>query len=92
MSFRPTLHPRLGRSWRQRMRKRLYKTIRRCHWCKTPFDEPVAFSEERGYPIWTTGQRFPTLDHIVPLGQGGHNRRSNLTLACKPCNSDRQHW
>lgn len=30
-----------------------------------------------------------TLDHVVPLGRGGTNRRDNLVLACSPCNQRR---
>lgn len=30
-----------------------------------------------------------TLDHRVPLGRGGTNRRDNLLLACRECNHDR---
>ena len=26
------------------------------------------------------------IEHIIPLGRGGTNRVSNLTLACRPCN------
>lgn len=28
-----------------------------------------------------------TLDHVVPVAQGGVNRSSNLVTACDPCNT-----
>ena len=28
-----------------------------------------------------------TIDHVVPLSRGGTNRRDNLTVACRRCNS-----
>lgn len=31
-----------------------------------------------------------TLDHIVPLSRGGLHQRSNVTPACRPCNSAKQ--
>lgn len=30
-----------------------------------------------------------TLDHVVPLSRGGANDVSNLTTACRPCNSSK---
>jgi hypothetical protein len=27
------------------------------------------------------------IDHVVPVAMGGTNRRGNLVLACRPCNS-----
>lgn len=28
-----------------------------------------------------------TMDHIVPLAQGGRSVKGNVVVACKPCNS-----
>ena len=33
--------------------------------------------------------RAATIEHIVPLSRGGKDNRSNITLACKPCNQAR---
>lgn len=30
-----------------------------------------------------------TVDHIIPMSQGGDHRLKNLTLACAPCNSQK---
>lgn len=34
-------------------------------------------------------EKTATIDHIIPLGKGGSNRRDNLTLACHPCNKSK---
>lgn len=36
--------------------------------------------------VWKT-RRFPTVDHIVSLENGGTNERSNLRVICNSCNS-----
>lgn len=82
------MHERLDRPWRKRMRKRLWRKQKHCRWCKRRFDEPVK-TTQTGMPIWVIGQFWPTLDHVKPLGQGGTNLQSNLTLACSKCNHDR---
>jgi 5-methylcytosine-specific restriction endonuclease McrA len=81
------MEERLGESWRKRMRKRLFRKQKCCRWCGAKFDEPDRF--EGSMPVWATGQRFPTIDHITPLAQGGGNSRGNLTLSCEPCNHTR---
>ncbi|WP_228721653.1 HNH endonuclease [Thermoleptolyngbya sichuanensis] len=32
-----------------------------------------------------------TIDHIIPLAQGGVNDLSNLQVLCRRCNSSKQH-
>ena len=40
------------------------------------------------------GQRYKpgdlTMDHIVPLGRGGHSVKANLVPACKQCNNQKK--
>jgi hypothetical protein len=36
------------------------------------------------------GDEANTVDHVVPLSRGGTNDLSNLTPACKPCNSSKR--
>src|SRR5215475_3585817 len=33
------------------------------------------------------GARQLTMDHVVPLGRGGHSTRGNTVPACKDCNT-----
>jgi 5-methylcytosine-specific restriction endonuclease McrA len=36
------------------------------------------------------GARQLTMDHVVPLGRGGHSVRGNVVPACKDCNTRKQ--
>jgi 5-methylcytosine-specific restriction endonuclease McrA len=35
---------------------------------------------------WKCGEPATTVDHVVPLRDGGRNERSNLRAACRRCN------
>ena len=41
---------------------------------------------------WVCGEipSDPTVDHVVRRSEGGSNRRENLRLACRRCNSSRK--
>lgn len=40
------------------------------------------------------GKKFPvaelTMDHLIPIGRGGHSDRNNVVVSCKPCNTAKQ--
>lgn len=38
--------------------------------------------------MWVDGMIFPSIEHIVPLSEGGTNFRSNLTLVCSKCQNE----
>lgn len=74
----------------------------RCHWCKMPIVRVADaahkshFKEEAfyvGYYDWKTGDivraRKATIDHVVPLSDGGKSDASNLVAACAECNQKR---
>lgn len=44
-----------------------------CHWCHAEF----------------TDELLATIDHLLPLKDGGSDRLENLVLACEPCNNGR---
>lgn len=62
--------------------------------------------ELRGSPWWKTklangvchycGQKFPktelTMDHKIPVIQGGKSEKSNIVCACKKCNSEKKYF
>ena len=52
---------------------RLSAQRNRCCYCGEPF----------------TADRRPTIEHLLPVSQGGDNSIGNLALACKNCNSGR---
>jgi hypothetical protein len=51
-----------------------------CHICGTPMD------------VGTVNELLsPSVDHVIPVFLGGHNRQSNLRPAHRICNSTRKH-
>ena len=52
---------------------RLAAQRNRCCYCRRPF----------------TADRRPTIEHLLPVSQGGDNQPENLALACGPCNYGR---
>lgn len=50
---------------------------------------------ERGF-CYYCGRKFSpkdlTMDHKIPLSQGGTSERSNLVPACKECNHKKKYW
>lgn len=61
----------------ERRRKVVPKLLDRdgnaCYYCREPF----------------TDERVPTIDHIVPISEGGGNTQANMVLACDWCNEKR---
>lgn len=71
-----------------------------CWWCGAPLVSIQALHSElivriTGRHVWwykngTIRQDlFATLDHVVPLSEGGTNRLANLVPACSKCNNSR---
>jgi len=52
----------------------------KCFWC----NEEMHFSEGQHYQ-----PRRVTIDHILPVSQGGTHELDNLVAACLECNSKR---
>ncbi|MBF0336413.1 MAG: HNH endonuclease [Nitrospirae bacterium] len=49
---------------------------------------------QRGICHYCNGTFRPsdiTMDHIIPLSQGGTSIKSNIVAACKSCNTKKQH-
>jgi 5-methylcytosine-specific restriction endonuclease McrA len=61
---------------RANWQKRLRRGHSRCQWC--------------GRNVFPRAGRFsPTIDHIVPVSQGGKNIRENAKVSCIWCNEGR---
>lgn len=56
---------------------------------KNPRDRLFAENPHCRWCGATLTKRTATLDHVVPLGQGGANKFENYCLACRECNSKR---
>lgn len=78
-------NPRMSSSHRKISRRRvlLKKFGTKCHWCKIEMT-----------PVKVKGDNNPrqtsmTIDHVLPLWNGGDNSRNNTVLACYECNQER---
>ncbi len=56
-----------------------------CQICGEKVDLSDISFDECGYTH--TGERYPTVDHIIPVSKGGKTEWGNVQLACKGCNS-----
>lgn len=56
----------------------------RCYLCGYLVASPA------NWPIGIIGPARPTLDHVVPLSDGGTNAQTNLALAHESCNEKRK--
>lgn len=75
-----------GTAWgsiRKEIRNRLMEEDPRCYWCGKVFSD-----RKNKYGVWLDG--CPTIEHIVPLSEGGTDDEANLALACQLCNNTRQ--
>lgn len=71
-------------------RRRIIKALKKqvgwsCMWCEVELDDTVDHNENN--------DRYPSLEHIVPLSEGGSRGNSldlsNLGVACRKCNNHR---
>jgi len=71
---------RVPRSVRRHWKLNLwFDGYRLCHWCRQTMVWPQK-KHERCVPD------FCTLEHVVPLSEGGVDGPGNLVLACRSCN------
>lgn len=66
----------------------LSKLIKRdkniCHICGEECNEEDYIKTEEGYFI--AGERYPSIDHVIPIAKGGKHRWDNVRLAHRGCN------
>lgn len=58
------------------------RALRKSRWWQSVVAEAVCY-----YCNTRVGRAETTMDHIVPIAQGGRSVKGNVVLACKPCNS-----
>jgi 5-methylcytosine-specific restriction endonuclease McrA len=85
ISLRPHDGPAHGLKW-QDIAKRDHM---RCKICGRKVNASDKWLSERGR--WCFGRTYPTIDHIIPLANGGTDTYDNVQLTCKRCNSKKQH-
>ena len=58
------------------------RELRASQWWKRKLNEGLCFH---------CGQKFPpgdlSMDHLIPVGRGGHSDKNNVVPSCKPCNT-----
>lgn len=73
-----------GQSHKWVKRQRLDAMIRqgnRCYWCKEFMTMPQSGDEQRPTDA--------TLEHLVPIADGGSKKAKNVVAACMKCNTAR---
>lgn len=75
---RPSTRNRLQHQKRQRWRKsRIKQQGGKCYYCGLEFREDLKWFRS-------------TLDHLIPLSQGGEDHYENTVAACYRCNQDKR--
>lgn len=65
-----------------RREKQKAKELRASRWWQTLVVDATCY-----YCGKATPKQDATMDHVVPLAQGGRSTPGNVVVACKPCNS-----
>jgi hypothetical protein len=75
-------------SWRTLMAEGLTA----CYLCGSDCDlsDFRTLIDRRGSSRIIPGRRYPSLDHVTPIAEGGQHVRANAALACMDCN--RRKW
>lgn len=73
-----------------------FDTVAVCHYCPTQLilmsqPRPGSPAAEAFDDLWEPdsireGWDFATLDHVIPVSQGGPDVLENVVLSCWPCN------
>lgn len=58
----------------------------RCAYCLMP----LAYAIINNRIVCSTGNKRPTIDHFIPLSEGGKNKERNMVAACYRCNNKKK--
>jgi len=62
------------------------RELRKSRWWKEKIHQnPVCHYCERKLPVEEV-----TMDHLIPLSQGGMTTKGNVVIACKACNNEKK--
>ena len=73
-------------SAQQKRQRALARELRASNWWKQVLAQGVCH-----YCQETFKQHQLTMDHIVPIAQGGTSTKANVVAACKACNTAKGH-
>lgn len=68
----------LSRAARKAYRAVLLELDPTCIWCGHRWTDDI--------PVWSSQDYMPTIEHLIPLSEGGDYSLHNLALACRGCN------
>ncbi len=58
------------------------KELRNSQWWKQKLGQGICHYCEKKF-----SKELLTMDHIIPIGRGGHSSKGNVVVCCKDCNS-----
>ena len=58
------------------------RQLRKSEWWRRKLHEPICYYCQEPQTRATV-----TMDHLVPIAEGGSSNKSNIVVACKTCNS-----
>jgi hypothetical protein len=73
-----------GKSWQNKRRRLSEAQKGLCWWCGVVMTKRAGGGAKKKCPATSV-----TIDHVIPLGDGGTNDISNLVASCSGCNQQR---
>ena len=58
------------------------RELRQSQWWKQKLSKGICHYCEQKFP-----KEKLTMDHIIPVGRGGHSNKGNVVVSCKDCNT-----
>ena len=58
------------------------KELKKSQWWKQKLDKGICHYCEQKF-----SKEELTMDHIIPIGRGGHSNKGNVVVSCKECNT-----
>lgn len=77
-----------GKSKRRAERLAQRSTGWHCFWCNIPLSYNLEGGDTQANRT-RLDVRYPTIDHVIELANGGPDSDENCVLSCQPCNSAR---
>jgi 5-methylcytosine-specific restriction protein A len=62
------------------------RELRQSQWWKQKLGQGICHYCEKKF-----SKEELTMDHVLPVGRGGHSTKGNVVVCCKDCNSTKKH-